>query len=550
MWRLSSVVVWALFVIVQSGGSRSLAAEPISATLLLKNASILDGSGSPAVVGNVALSKGAIVAVGEFEVAGTPWILDCSGLIVCPGFIDLHNHSDRQIVEPLTRGAVNYLMQGCTTIVTGNCGSGPTDANTLYREVDSQGAGVNVAHLIPQGAVREEVLGNVNRLPTDDEQARMQALCEQGMRDGCWGLSTGLIYVPSGYAQTDELVALSKVVASHGGIYASHMRDEGSGLMNSVKELLEIGRRADIPVHASHFKANGRDAWGLSADASRYIEEARKTGLKVTADQYPYNASSTSLEATVIPKEMREGKREDLIQRLESATPDSTLWKAISHEIEGKDHGKEIRFARHAARPDWVGRTLADVAQSEKQDPVQIVIEATKAGGASVVNFGMNEQEVRDIMALPWVATASDGRAEVPNADRPHPRSYGTFSRKIGFYSLREKIIPLEYAVRSATGLPADILGLSNPKRFRTRLPEMGQKQPADPLPRGYLKPGFAADIAVFHPDQFIDQSTFDQPHRYSAGLRYVIVNGEPAVFEGTPTGALSGVSLRHRSTP
>ena len=549
MRRFTWIIVWSL-VALEFGACHGLSAEPVSATLVLKNGSLLDGSGTPAVPGSVAISKGEIVAVGEFEVSGTPWVIDCKGLVVCPGFIDLHNHSDRPIIEAQTRGAVNYLTQGCTTIVNGNCGSGPVDADKLYREIDAQGAGVNVAHLIPQGAVRDAVIGNVNRLPTDDELSQMKKLCEKAMLDGCWGMSTGLIYVPSGYAQTDELVALSKVVTAHGGIYVSHMRDEGSGLMNSVKELLEIGRQANIPVHASHFKANGRDAWGLSADAVRFMDEARKTGLKVTADQYPYNASSTSLEATVIPKDMREGSRSDLITRLEAATPDSTLWKAISHEIEYKDHGKEIRIARFDARPDWIGRSLADVAEKEQKDPVEIVVIATKAGGASVVNFGMNEQEVRDIMALDWVATASDGRAEVPNADRPHPRSYGTFSRKIGFYSLQEKIIPLEHAVRSATGLPADILGLSNPKRLRAKPSSTEQEKVADPLPRGYLKPGFAADLTVFDPQKFIDQATFDEPHRYSAGLRYVLVNGIPAVYVGTPTGALSGVALRSRSNP
>jgi len=550
MWRFTCVVVWSLIALLISESGLCVAGDPVSATVLFKNAQILDGSGSAAVVGNVAISKGQVVAVGDFDVAGTPWVLDCTGLIVCPGFIDLHNHSDRPIVEPRTRGAVNYLMQGCTTIVTGNCGAGPTDADKLYQAVDDQGAGVNVAHLIPQGAVRDEILGNVNRVPSREELSRMQKLCEKGMRDGCWGISTGLIYVPSGYAQTDELVALSQVVASQGGIYVSHMRDEGSGLMNSVKELLEIGRRANIPVHASHFKASGQEAWGLTADAARYMEEARKLGIKVTADQYPYNASSTSLEATVIPKDMREGDRKEFVKRLEAATPESALWKVISSEIAAKDRGKEIRFARYDARPDWIGRTLADVAESEKKDPVLIVVETSKAGGASIVNFGMNEQEVRDIMALDWVATASDGRAEIPNIDKPHPRSYGTFSRKIGFYALREKIISLEHAVRSATGLPADILGLSNPKRLRARVVEKGQEQPADPWPRGYLKPGFAADIAVFDPEKFVDQATFNEPHRYSAGLRYVFVNGEPAVFEGIPTGAFPGVALRNRSNP
>ena len=521
-------------------------AEPVQATLLLKNAQILDGTLTPPQTGSVAIAHGKIVAVGEFEVTGTPWTLDCTGMIVCPGFIDLHNHSDRPITEPLTRGAVNFLMQGCTTIVNGNCGSGPTDAAKLYAKIDQHGAGVNVAHLIPQGAVREVVMENVNRVPTDVEIAQMQEICEQAMRDGCWGISTGLIYVPSGYAQTDELVALSKPVGRRGGIYVSHMRNEGTDLMKSVTELMEIGRRAQIPVHASHFKASGKDAWGLTADAVRYMEEARKMGVQVTADQYPYNASSTSLEATILSKDVREGDRKDLVKRLTQLTPDSPLWKEIAQSIEERDGGKAIRFARYDSRPDWIGKTLADVAAGEQKSPVEILIETSRNGGASIVNFGMNEQEVRDIMRLDWVATASDGRVEIPNIDRPHPRAYGTFSRKIGYYCLREKIIPLELAVRSATGLPADILGLSDHSDYQPN-PAEGEAEPVTPAARGYLKPGFAADITVFDPAKFVDQATFDDPHQYSAGLKYVFVNGEPAVYEGLPTGALPGVALRHK---
>lgn len=524
----------------------SAKAEPVQATLLLKNAQILDGTLTPPQTGSVAVAHGKIVAVGEFEVTGTPWTLDCTGMIVCPGFIDLHNHSDRPITEPLTRGAVNFLMQGCTTIVNGNCGSGPTDAAKLYAKIDQHGAGVNVAHLIPQGAVREEVMENVNRVPTDAEIAQMQEICDQAMRDGCWGISTGLIYVPSGYAQTDELVALSKPVGRRGGIYVSHMRNEGTDLMKSVTELMEIGRRAQIPVHASHFKASGKDAWGLTADAVRYMEEARKMGVQVTADQYPYNASSTSLEATILSKEVREGDRKDLVKRLTQLTPDSQLWKEIAQSIEERDGGKAIRFARYDSRPDWIGKTLADVAAGEQKSPVEILIETSRNGGASIVNFGMNEQEVRDIMRLDWVATASDGRVEIPNIDRPHPRAYGTFSRKIGYYCLREKIIPLELAVRSATGLPADILGLSDPSDYQPN-PTVGDSEAITPAARGYLKPGFAADITVFDPSKFVDQATFDDPHQYSAGLKYVFVNGEPTVYEGLPTGALPGVALRHK---
>ncbi|MCC7420030.1 MAG: D-aminoacylase [Planctomycetaceae bacterium] len=503
--------------------------EPVHATVLLKGGTLYDGTGGDPVVGDVAIAKGRIVAVGTFPLGSADLTLDCGGLVITPGFIDLHNHSDSQVVDPLTRGNVNFLMQGCTTVVTGNCGSGPVNAGEYHRKIDAAGAGTNVAHLLPQGSLRDAVMGTANRAPTPEELARMRELAEAAMRDGVWGMSTGLIYVPSSYADTGEITSIAKVVAAHGGIYASHIRGEGVNLLASVGEALKIGKDAGLPVHVSHFKASGRDAWGLIRQAVEQIEAARNQGQKVTADQYPYIASSTSLEATLIPTWARAGGQPELLKRLQNEETGKRIRGEMQRSLELADEGKRIVLARYAPKQAWVGKNLHEIAESEGVTPLDAALTITRSGGAAVVNFNMDEDDVRFAMRLPWVATASDGRAYIPNADRPHPRSYGTFSRKIGLYSIEEKTLPPAQAIRSASGLPADILGL----------PE-----------RGYLKAGFFADIAVFDPKSFRDEATFADPHRYSRGLRYVFVNGTPAVYQGQPTGALAGRALVKTARP
>jgi N-acyl-D-aspartate/D-glutamate deacylase len=469
------------------------------------------------------------VAVGSFETKTAEWRLDCTGLVVMPGAIDLHNHSDRQVVAPGTRANLNYLLQGCTTVVTGNCGSGPVDVGEYYSKINGAGAGTNVIHLLPHGALRKQVVGTDRRPATPAELKEMRELAEKAMTDGAWGMSTGLIYVPGTYADTNELVALAEVVASHKGIYASHIRNENVRLLAAVDEAMEIGRRAGLPVHVSHFKSSGRGSWGLVRRAADRIAAARKAGQVVTADQYPYIASSTSLDATVIPTWARAGGRKELIRRLDDKEIGVKLRTAIAENLSRKDNGQVIKIARFRHRPDWVGRSVAEIAEAEVMTTVEVAVEVARNGGASVVNFSMSEEDVRHIMQVPWVATASDGRAYLPGADRPHPRSYGTFARKLGHYAIREKVLGLAAAVRSMTGLPAEILGLKD---------------------RGVLRVGSVADVAVFDPKTIRDAATFEDPHQYSEGFRYVLVNGRPAVFRGKPTGALAGRAVVHGREP
>jgi N-acyl-D-aspartate/D-glutamate deacylase len=504
-------------------------ADGIVADIVLKGGAIHDGTGKPGVVGDLAIKGGRIVAVGQFAVKSVGREIDCRGLVVAPGFIDLHNHSDSQVVDRLTRANVNFLTQGCTTVVTGNCGSGPIKVAEFYDKIDAAGAGTNVAHLLPQGSLRREVIGEAQRPATAGELDKMKSLARQAMQDGAWGMSTGLIYVPSSYADTAELIEIAKVVAETRGLYASHIRSEGVRLLTAVDEALRIGREAGMPVHISHFKSSGQDAWGLVKRAADAIEAARKAGERVTADQYPYIASSTSLDATVIPTWARAGGQKALVARFDDPEQAARLRTAIESDLQKTDDGQRIRIARHAPRPDWAGKNLREIADAEKITTLALVERITRAGGAQIVNFGMSEEDVRFVMALPWVATASDGRAFLPNADRPHPRSYGTFPRKVGAYSVREQVVSLEHAIRSSTGLPADILGLTD---------------------RGYLRPETFADVVVFDPREFIDTATFDDPHQYARGVKLVLVNGEPAIERGVPTGSLNGRALRRTVKP
>ena len=501
----------------------TLSAGPsIEADIVIRNADLYDGTGQPAVRADVAIRDDRIVAIGKFEITGTPRQIDARGLIIAPGFIDLHNHSDTPITRPGTRLNKNYVTQGCTTIVTGNCGGGQVDVGDYLDAIDRQGAGTNVVHLIPHGAVRRRVMRREKRPPTPHELEQMKELFEQGMRAGAWGMSTGLIYVPSKYADLSELVELARVVSRFGGIYASHMRNENTRILEAIDEALAIGKAADLPVHISHFKASGRAAWGLAADAVSKVQQARLGGQRVTCDQYPYIASSTSLGAMVVPDEYRTQSK--LVEALANPQEAVKLRREIERMIEARSGGASLFIAGYGANRAWQGKDLATLAGEQKQPVLELVLEIQQNGGASMVNFGMQEEEVRLIMQQDFVATASDGGAKLPDATVPHPRNYGTFPRKIGHYAIDGKIVSLSHAIRSSTGLPADILGLKQ---------------------RGYLRVGAYADLVVFAPETFRDTATFEKPHQYATGVRFLLVNGQLAIDDGQVKTVLAGRALR-----
>ncbi len=531
MRLLPFVLVFSLaFALEAAGPPLAASAEPKEpeTNIVFRNATIYDGTGGKPFVGDVHVKGDKIAAVGKVGKVEGATEVNAEGQVVCPGFIDLHTHCDGGTTPEITtksgRFNKNYITQGCTTVVTGNCGSGPVDAAKFFKQIEDGGVATNVIHLVPHNSIRNAVMGNANRPPTADELKKMEELVDKAMKDGTWGLATGLIYNPGTYAKTDEIVALAKVAGNHRGMYASHIRNESGGLLDAVDEAITIGKESGCRVHISHIKASGKAAWGNSGRAVALIETARKNGQEVTADQYPYIASSTSLRATLVPSKYREGTNKEFVARLDDPTTGPKI-KADVEKALGVEGAKRIQIARCTHNPKWQGKTIAAIAEAQKKEPIDIVMEIERNGGAQVVNFSMNEDDVRIYMKQPWVATASDGGVQTPGASVPHPRSYGTFPRKIGFYAIEEKLIPVEQAIRSSTGLPADILKLKD---------------------RGYLKTGYFADVVVFDPKAFRDTATFEKPHQYAAGVKWVLVNGHAAIKDGEYREVLGGRVLRH----
>jgi predicted amidohydrolase YtcJ len=538
--RLDRPNLWAVLAWVvlsaQHGEGQTAPSDGVTADVVLKGGTVVDGTGEPGRRADVAVRGDRIVAVGSFEAKRGARVIDASGLIVAPGFIDLHTHSDEGITRPRTRLNANYLTQGVTTIVTGNCGGGVLDVAKYFAALDAHGAGTNVIHLIPHGEVRSSILGHASRAPSPAELDRMKQLVERGMQAGAWGMSTGLIYVPSRYADTAELIELSRVVRRHGGIYASHIRNEGAGLIAAVDETIAVCEGAKVSVHISHLKASGKPSWGTVHKALERIAAARAAGMPVSADQYPYIASSTKLAAMVVPHWAARVDGNEFARLAADPVRGAELRREIARELDERDGGASIRIARYDPRPEWAGLDLTAIARQAGTTPLEIVLDIQRHGGAQAISFGMSEADVREVMRHAFVATASDGGTHLPGrGDQPHPRSYGTFPRKIR-YALDERVLSLEQAIRSCTGWPAEILGL---------------------IDRGVIRIGAFADLVAFDPTSFRDAATFDQPTRYAPGVRHLLVNGVAVMVDGRvrsaagPGGKLPGRALRlHQDGP
>lgn len=535
--------------------------------LLIRGGRIVDGTGNPWFWGDIGIADGKIAGIGSFGSSAARRVLDADGLIVAPGFIDMHTHSDLTLLaNPL---AESSIRQGVTTEVVCSCGLGPapiTDEavellkhslafvpdglswnwrsfNDLLESYGrAGGTSTNVVPLVPQGAIRISAMGFDNRKPTQDELNYMKRLVAESMDAGGFGFSTGLIYTPGKYALMEELVELSREAAVRGGIYVSHIRGEGNTLIESVEEAIEIGRRAGLPVHISHHKASGKQNWGKVKLTLEMMEAARSRGQDVTCEVYPYVAGSTSL-TTLIASWAHEGGIKALVERLENPDMRERLKREMRDGLPGWENmahanGWEnlvIAWVKSGRRPDLEGRNLKELAEREAKSPEDFVIDlliSEKDMAAFdcvyLVLFSMSEDDVRTVLRHPLAMIGSDGRAVAPygvlRRGKPHPRYYGTFPRVLGKYTRDEGVLSLQDAIRKMTSAPAQRLGLKD---------------------RGLLREGFRADICVFDPDQIADTATFQDPHQYPVGINYVIVNGHVTVELGVHTGARGGVVLR-----
>ncbi len=499
--------------------------------VLIAGGMVLDGTGAPARRLDVGLRGDRIVAMAPaLSRTGATTVIDATGRTVAPGFIDLHAHLEPLLQLPLAESA---LRQGVTLAVGGPDGGSPLPLAPYIDSVRKATVGINVAYLVGHNDVRRTVMGMSDKAPTAPQLARMQQLVGQAMHEGAFGLSTGLIYLPGTYSTVDEVVALSTVASDSGGIYTSHLRKEGLGLLEGVGEALEIGRRAHIPVVLTHHKAVGQAMWGKSVLTLAMVDSARKAGTDVMIDQYPYTATHTGI-GILVPSWAMAGGDAEFAKRLANPVLKDSIVRGIVDNIVNDRGGGDlarVQFSRVTWDTSLEGKTLKDWAVRRKMAPTPangavLVIEAMLKGGANAIYHVLDEGDVRRIMVSPFTMIASDGRLSQPGDGHPHPRAYGTFPRVLGEYVRGQRLMSLATAVHKMTEMPAKRLGLTD---------------------RGVLRVGGVADVVVFDARTVKDRSTFTEPHQYPVGIETVIVNGQVAVRGGTPTGVKAGRVLEHR---
>lgn len=494
--------------------------------LLITGGVVVDGSGRPGVRADVAVSGGRILRVGRVPRSQASRVLDASGLTVAPGFIDVHTHADDLADHPL---AENFIRMGVTTVIAGNCGSSALDIGQALTRIQDAGVAVNFATLIGHNTVRTAVMGRDDRLPTPSELAHMKSLVWKGMADGAVGFSTGLEYVPGTYAKMPEIIELARVAANAGGVYASHMRNEGTALEAAIAETIRVGDATGARVEISHLKVDSPSRWGASAKALAMIDAARAKGVDVQADAYAYSAASSTLSIR-FPAWALEGGSRRIAERLN----DPETWSRIRSEmsdllaVRGLHDLAFADVAWYAADQSLNGLTLKQVAaRLVGRDDVEAQFEAARrlqlGGGASMVYHLMSDEDVDRILRHPRVAVAADSGVRTFGEGMPHPRGYGNNARVLAEYVRHRGVLTLEEAIRKMTSLPAAHFRLAG---------------------RGLVKAGYAADLVIFDPARITDRATYEKPHAYPDGLPYVLVNGVLVVDRGEQTAARPGQAI------
>ncbi|QDH79916.1 D-aminoacylase [Echinicola soli] len=494
----------------------------VEVDVLITGGMVFDGSDSPAERMEVGITDDRISYVGapgEHEISSHQTI-DIAGLYLAPGFIDPHTHVERELSNPEQKANLRYLRQGVTTVFAGNDGSSSMPIKRKLDEWERDGIGTNAALLVGHGSVRRVVMGMEAKEANPKELKEMEEVVNKSMEEGAFGISTGLFYAPGSFANMEEVIALSKVVAKHNGIYDTHMRDEGSyniGLMNAVRETIDIGEKSGVGVHISHIKCLGTDVWDKSHEVIRLIENARQQGLQVTANQYPYLASRTSLKAALVPRWAEDGGYEKMVERFDNPALQDTLVAGITENLR-KRGGPESLIFSDAVEETMNGKSLGEMSKKLKMTLPQATMEILrKDGGIKVISFNMKESDLERFMQQPWVMTGSDGGAG-------HPRQFGTFSRKMHKYVEEDKVIDLSFMVHSSSGLTAETFGVKE---------------------RGYVKEGYFADLIAFDPEKVKDKATFEHPYKEAQGMDFVWVNGVLVIDDGKYTGKLAGKALR-----
>lgn len=500
----------------------SCTSKPVlEADIIIEGGQVYNGTDEAVKEWVVAIQADRIVYAGDGSAYNlkAEKIIDAAGKVVSPGFIDPHTHTTQDLNDSVSRHNLPFLSQGVTTVITGNDGRSPIPVGRAMTQWGSSGAGTNVGILVGHGNVRSIAMGMDNRPATEDEMEEMRTIVTQAMEDGALGMSTGLYYTPGNYAPTEEVIDLAKIVSSYGGVYDTHQRDESSysiGLLNSIREVIRIGAEAEIPVHISHLKALGVDVWGKAPEIIALYDSARAAGVDITANQYPYVASGTSVGGSTFPNWARAGGTEEMIKRIDDEVVGELIREEMKDNLRRRGGATSLLITR-SGTPEWLGKTLDEIAMEWRLDPIEAAIRIIKEGDASVASFNMTEEDIALLMSQPWCMTGSDGSAG-------HPRKYGTYPRKFRKYVIEDSVLSFGRAIIASSGQVARTFKIKD---------------------RGVIREGAYADIVIIDPRTIRDNATFESPEQLASGIDYVIVNGEVAIDNGQYNGVLAGEIIK-----